>query len=162
VANPAELSSERAAACERITAAARAHPVLVAGSRRRFCTELLRATGGRVFGKVGAEGVYTLGVIGAGVGMACKIDDGNERAVYRVVIDVLSRRGLLSATEVEALSFWASPIRRNWDGLEVGRTEVVGGGVVGGGVVEPPASSRLSADRAPGRSGEDDGAPATT
>lgn len=122
--NPDDLDDERARACSRLTDAARAHPILVAGSSDRFCTDLLEATGGRVFGKIGAEGVYTLGVIGEGVGFAGKVDDGNARGLYALMIDLLRRRDLITARELAALDLWASTVVRNWDGLEVGHLEI--------------------------------------
>ena len=45
VANPDGLSTQRAAACRRMTAAVGAWPELVAGTRKRLCTDLARATG---------------------------------------------------------------------------------------------------------------------
>lgn len=122
--NPHDLAAERASACGRLTSAARAHPVLVAGSADRFCTDLLAATDGRVFGKIGAEGVYTFGVVGEGVGFAGKVDDGNARGLYAVMIDLLSRRDLITTSEQAALDRWGTTIVRNWDGLEVGHLEI--------------------------------------
>lgn len=122
--NPDDLAPARAEACRRITAAARAHPQLVAGHHERFCTDLIRATDGRVFGKIGAEGVYSFGIVGGDLGFACKIDDGAARGLYPLVIDVLRRHELISADEVEALDFWGTPILRNWSGLEIGHVVV--------------------------------------
>lgn len=124
LANPDSLGRERAAACRQITDAAAAHPALVAGTHERFCTDLISATNGRVFGKIGAEGVYALGVIGEDVGFACKVDDGAYRGFYALIIDVLKRHDLITDDEASALDFWGSPIRRNWDGLDVGRFEL--------------------------------------
>ncbi len=125
ITNPAEFETARANACRRMTDAAAAHPELVAGSHERFCTDLIRVTEGRVFGKFGAEGIFSLGVVGSDVGFACKIDDGAERGFHAIVLHVLRRHDLISDAEVAALDCWGSPVLRNWDGLEVGRTEVV-------------------------------------
>lgn len=125
VANPGGLEAPRRAACERLVAAVRAHPELVAGSRRRFCTDLLRATGGRVFPKVGAEGVYAVGVPAdagplGGVGLAVKMDDGGARGLHALVVALLRRLEIVTDTEVAALSAWRSPVLRNWAGTAVG------------------------------------------
>jgi len=122
--NPEALAPDRAAACRRLTDAARRHPDLVAGTHERFCTDLLAATDGRVFGKIGAEGVYTFGVVGEGVGFAGKVDDGNARALYPLMIDLLRRRKLITETEVTALDRWATTVVRNWDGIDVGHIEL--------------------------------------
>ncbi len=122
--NPQGLAQERADACRRLTNAARSHPNLVAGTHERFCTDLIAATDGRVFGKIGAEGVYTFGVVGEGIGFAGKADDGNARGLYALMLDLLRRRALISAKEIRALDRWASTVVRNWDGLEVGHIEI--------------------------------------
>ncbi len=124
VANPQALSVARAAACGRLTDAARHHPGLVAGSHERFCTDLIAVTDGRVFGKIGAEGVYTFGVVGADVGFAGKVDDGNARPLYPLMIGLLRRRELITSSEAAALDRWGSTVVRNWDGLDVGHIEL--------------------------------------
>jgi L-asparaginase II len=124
VTHPQSLTAERAAACRRLTDAARHHPDLVAGSYERFCTDLMTATKGRVFGKIGAEGVYTFGVVGEGVGFAGKSDDGNARPLYPLMIDLLRRRELITSSEAAVLDRWGSTVVRNWDGLEVGHIEL--------------------------------------
>ncbi|MEM7287925.1 MAG: asparaginase [Actinomycetota bacterium] len=126
VANPGDLPDDVAAAARRITAAAAAHPELVGGtSTRRFDTHALRASGGRLFAKGGAEAVQTVGVIDAGVGFAAKIDDGSTRALHALTLSVLDRHGLLADHEREALASWADPVRRNAAGIEIGRLEIV-------------------------------------
>jgi L-asparaginase II len=123
VANPSGLASERRAACERMTAAAERHPVMIAGSHKRLCTDLARVAGRRIFPKIGGEAVYLVGVRGGDRGLAVKIDDGGSRALNAVVPELLRRFGFLSADEHEALAAWRAPLR-NWAGLEVGRVEV--------------------------------------
>ena len=123
--SPEELPHGRADAARRIVAAARLNPVLVGGSVERFCTDLLKATDGRVFPKVGAEGCYTFGVVDERVGFACKIDDGTRRAIYPLVVHVLQKHGLISDAEATALAGWTEPVRRNWAGDQVGLVEVV-------------------------------------
>lgn len=124
LANPEMLAPERAEACRRLTNAARSHPDLVAGTHERFCTDLIAVTNGRVFGKIGAEGVYTFGIVGEGIGFAGKVDDGNARGLYALMIDLLQRRDLLSSQEVCALDRWGSTIVLNGDGLDVGHLEI--------------------------------------
>ena len=124
VANPARLRPERAAACRRITAAAAAHPELIGGTVNRLDTDLVAATNGRVFAKGGAEGVFAIGIVDADVGLAVKIDDGNHRGYTRLVVELLVALGHVDAAEAEALSSWTDPTRRNWDGLDIGRTVI--------------------------------------
>lgn len=100
LANPIGVADVRATACRTILDAVGREPVALAGERR-FCTALARAFPGRVFPKNGAEGVYAVALApdparqrwpGA-IGLAVKIDDGNERGYQPVVIDALRRLG---------------------------------------------------------------------
>lgn len=124
VANPGGLDARRAEACLRMQSAVAAHPDLIAGKHKRLCTDLARVTGGRVFPKIGAEGVYVLGVVGADRGLAVKVDDGNARGMHALVIELLERAGFLSEEEAKALEPWRGKVLRNWAGLEIGTTEV--------------------------------------
>lgn len=125
VANPEGLAPARRNACLRMTNAAARHPELLGASTQSLCTDLLRASGGRLFPKLGAEAVYVVGIRGAGLGLAVKIDDGAYRAMEAVVIDVLQRTGHLAPSELDALDPWRAGPVRNWSGLAVGRLEVV-------------------------------------
>jgi L-asparaginase II len=124
VANPDGLAEPRRRACERMTAAAAAWPELIAGTRGRLCTDLIRASKGRLFPKVGSEAVYVIGVRGADRGIAIKVDDGASRGYQAFVIALLQRFGWLSASEADALSSWRAGPLHNWAGVEVGRVEV--------------------------------------
>lgn len=126
MANPELLAEHHAAAAHRITGAAAAHPQLVGGtSTRRFDTHALQASNGRLFAKGGAEAVQTIGIVGAGVGFAAKIDDGANRALPALALSVLHRHGLLTDHERATLASWTDPARYNAAGLEIGRLEVV-------------------------------------
>jgi L-asparaginase II len=123
LANPAELAPARRAAAERLTRVAGAHPVLVAGSARWLDTDLLRASGGRLFAKYGAEAVQAVGVVGGGRGFALKIDDGGLRALQAFVPAILERLGLLETSELAALAHWREQRLVNFAGLDVGQIE---------------------------------------
>lgn len=125
VTNPADLSPVRAAACWRLTDAARQHPQLVGGSHKRIDSDILAATDGRLFPKIGVEAVEVVGAVGSGLGLAIKIDDGNERGFHALLIALLRHFDLLSDSETTLLDQWGSLVRRNWDGLEIGRTDIV-------------------------------------
>ncbi len=126
VANPetAGLDDHRRNACKRFTDAAAQFPELVAGSTNRICSDLLKVSKGRLFAKIGAEGVYLIGVVGCDRGLAIKIDDGNDRAFTPLIARLLQRFDLIEDSEVEALGKWASDVITNWDGLVVGRVEL--------------------------------------
>jgi len=96
-----------------------AFPEMVAGTGR-LCTDLIRRGAGRLFAKVGAEGVYCVGVPGAELGIAVKVEDGSRRAVGPAVIETLRQMDLLSEDDVGALSRHATPELRNTCGDVVG------------------------------------------
>ena len=104
--NPEQLIGERAAAARLITAAMGAHPEMIAG-HGHFCTELMKATQGRIIGKLGADGVYCCAPVGGGIALALKMEDGNVQALAPVMISALTQLELLKPEEQQALSSFA-------------------------------------------------------
>ena len=96
------------------------HPAMVAGEGR-ICTELTRQAAGRLFAKVGAEGVYCVGVPGAELGIALKVEDGAARAVAPAVLGVLRELDLISEDDFGALHSHAFPDVLNTRGEVVGQ-----------------------------------------
>lgn len=118
--NGVRAAGRHGQACRRILDAVAQHPYFLAGSGR-FDTRLIEVTNGRIIGKMGAEGVFALTVPSEGIGLAVKIEDGAQRALYPVVAEALSQLGLLQAAEAEALEPFRHPEIRNWQGTVVGR-----------------------------------------
>lgn len=106
-------------ALKRIVAAMVHYPEMVGGTDV-FDTDLMRAYQGRVVAKVGAEGVYGIGIREKGIGIAIKIEDGNPRALPPVALAVLEKLGFLGEQEKETLKQYRSPLVKN------NRQEVVG------------------------------------
>ncbi len=125
VANPEGLGEARRQACLRMTRAAERFPELIGGSTKSLCTDLLRASQGMLFPKLGTEAVYVVGIRGAQRGFAVKIDDGAYRAMNALVIDRLARAGHLSPSAVAQLGEWSAGPVKNWAGIDVGRLEVL-------------------------------------
>jgi L-asparaginase II len=75
-----------------------------------------------VFCKVGAEGVYCAALPERGLGVAIKIDDGNNARGCEVVMAALLQ-SLVQRNEADAavLQPLADVPLRNWNGIEVGR-----------------------------------------
>jgi L-asparaginase II len=117
------LDRERSQALLKLRDAMGGYPEWVAGPGR-FTTELIRATGGRILGKEGAEGVYALANRGPMPwGAALKIADGSERARDTIVLALLEELGALSFGERRALeSQFLRPVQ-NHRGMEVGSIE---------------------------------------
>ncbi len=126
VANPDGLPPLRKAACERMTSAVAQFPHLIAGNHNRICTDIARVTKGRLFPKIGGEAVYAIGVRGSDRALAIKIDDGGSRALNALIVHLLGRFGFATQVECAALASWEEKRLKNWAGLEIGRTRVVG------------------------------------
>ncbi|HLS48152.1 MAG TPA: asparaginase [Gemmatimonadales bacterium] len=80
------LSDEPAAV--RLRGAITGQPHLIAGTGR-YCTELMTAWPGGIIAKVGAEGVYSAALLGSGLGIALKIEDGDMRSAPVALAGVL-------------------------------------------------------------------------
>lgn len=117
-ANATGAGSARDRAMHRLTRAMAAHPDLVAGEGRA-CTELMRAMGGRVAVKTGAEAVFVAILPDQGLGIALKIEDGAERASEAVIAALLVAAGALDPNHPAAQRRLA-PVQRNWRGLTTG------------------------------------------
>ncbi len=100
-------------ACRRIVAAMIQFPEMIGGSKERLDTELIRAGKGRLISKIGAEGVYTVGVLPdpdwpEGLGLALKVDDGDDRrARPPAVIEALKQLNVLNDDDLATLSEYA-------------------------------------------------------
>jgi len=108
-------------ACKLILEALKAHPEMVAGSKR-YCTDLRAVTGGRIIGKTGADGVYCLAIPEKGWGICIKIDDGRMGPQYNVAQEVLESLGLLTGEESEKLRGHLICENRNYAGNVTGQT----------------------------------------
>lgn len=84
------LSSGRADAARRLFAACMAQPFLVAGTEMGD-TVMMGKAPGRIFVKMGAEGVYCAALPELGLGMALKCDDGAGRGAEAMIAAVLAR-----------------------------------------------------------------------
>jgi L-asparaginase II len=112
-----------AQAARRLRGAVAAAPFFVGGSDR-FDTLVMQRLGRRVFCKVGAEGVYCAALPDRGLGVAIKMDDGNNARAVEVVMAAVIE-SLLPLDEAERVfmrGFSDLPLV-NWNGIEVGRLQ---------------------------------------
>jgi L-asparaginase II len=89
---------------ERVLAAMRAEPYLVAG-RDRVCTAVMESAPG-VAVKTGAEGMMCAALPDRGLGLALKVEDGAARAADLAVVHALA---LLEAVDPEAMPRFSRP-----------------------------------------------------
>jgi L-asparaginase II len=126
VSPPPNIAADVRNACKRIIDAMINFPVMIGGTKDRLDTELIRAGAGRLISKIGAEGVYTIGVLPSpawpeGVGFALKVEDGDDRrARPPAVIDALRQLGVFSESDLQSLSSYSPAIITNRRGDRVG------------------------------------------
>jgi L-asparaginase II len=128
--NPPGEDPVLSGAIHRIVAAMIKHPEMVGGTKGRFDTELLRAAHGKLVCKIGAEAVYSVGVLPCerfprGVGIAFKMEDGSYRGLGPTVVETLSQLRVLTDDEVAGLATYHRPIIENRRGLDVGDVRAV-------------------------------------
>lgn len=115
----ATFDSRTRDACRRITEAMLSHPEMVGGSHERLDTELMHTGRGTLISKVGAEGVYTIGVLPSpaypqGFGLALKIEDGEDRRARPVaVLEALRQLQVLDGEMRRELASYTSFDVRN-------------------------------------------------
>ncbi len=125
LANPDDREPKVKDACNRIFQAMNNSPEMVAGTNG-FCSELIKHTHGKLVGKLGAEGVYCIGIKGLNIGLAIKIEDGNySRALNPAVMRCLEDLNILTEEEIEALNQFREPEYTNGVGMTVGKVSPV-------------------------------------
>ncbi len=114
------LGAGHAAAAKRLRGAVARHPFMVAGTGR-FDSLVMERLGERVFCKVGAEGVFCAAFPERGLGVAIKIDDGNNaRAAEVAMAAVVEAFVKLDDGEASFMRGLSDVTLRNWNGIEVG------------------------------------------
>lgn len=91
-ADPSALAPKRQHACEVLFRSVVSHPFMVAGTQR-YCTDMMKTLGDRVFLKVGAEGVYIAAIPDLKLAVALKCEDGAARGAESVMTALLEHVG---------------------------------------------------------------------
>lgn len=123
---PQSFDDETREACRRIVSAFMSYPEMIGGTKR-LDTLIMQSLRGKIISKIGAEGVYSAGVLPSpkwkkGLGIALKIEDGDDkRARAVVIIEVLRQLGILDETTDEKLREYSPIILKNRRGDAVGK-----------------------------------------
>lgn len=112
LADPKKLDAGLAEAVRTLNAAVAAYPLFIGGSDS-FSSKVVAESEGRVFAKLGAEGVYGAWIPQAGLGLSLKCEDGAARAAEVAMAAVLGELGF-------PLGFH-SPLVKRWTGEVVGQ-----------------------------------------
>lgn len=114
---------ERRAAVTRVLKAMEAYPDHLQG-KDEATSRIVRATGGRVLLKSGAEGFVLAFLRDEGLGVAVKIADGATRGKMGVLVRTLAHLGAVPADQAEALLEAVEPPILDSNGHPVGRVDV--------------------------------------
>ena len=121
VATGVGLREGHARAARRLRQAVARAPHMVAGTGR-LDTRVMQLLGERVFCKVGAEGMYCAALPTLGLGVAIKMDDGNNARACEVVMAAVVLALLpLDDSERGFMQRLAAPVLKNWNGIKVGQ-----------------------------------------
>jgi len=112
ISDPSKLERDLGESVRTLNGAIGAQPTFMGGTES-FCSQVVAETEGRVFAKVGAEGVYGAWIPQSGMGLAMKCEDGGSRATEVAMASVLRELG-------HPLNFF-SPLARRWTGEIVGQ-----------------------------------------
>ncbi|HET9493101.1 MAG TPA: asparaginase [Chloroflexia bacterium] len=117
-AQPDAWPEPRRSALRRIAAAMVEHPEMVAARRGRIDTDIMRAAGGTLIAKAGAEGIYCVAQLATdaspAIGFAMKLLDGDPmgRARNPAVVEGLRQAGLLDEEALGKLEkYWMEEVR---------------------------------------------------
>ncbi len=116
-----DARAELAGSMARVRDAMLAHPELVAGSRDRIDTSIMKALPGRVVSKGGMEALRGVAILpgprargqsAAASGMAIKIEDGDgyDRGTWAASIEALAQAGVLDGQALRVLGRYHVPI----------------------------------------------------
>lgn len=125
ISPPDEFPRDVRDACKRLVGAMSKFPELIGGVER-LDTMLMQAASGKIISKVGADGVWLAAILPgqqwpAGLAIALKIDDGDDRRGRPVVaVELLKRFGAIGPDDLREIS---PMLVKNRRGDIVGRVE---------------------------------------
>ncbi len=99
------------------------YPEMIAG-KKRYCTDLMRLSEGKLIGKTGADGVYSIGIRQLNYGICIKVDDGKMGPQYNIAQSVIEQLGILSDNANKLLRHYVHFENKNFGGLVTGETTV--------------------------------------
>lgn len=118
--NPVQFSEKRQKAIHTIVEAVTSYPFMIAG-KERYCTDLMNLCGKRIFGKTGADGIFSIGFIEEKLGCCIKIDDGLMGPQYAVAQKLIELSGIFNENQLQSLNYYADQPIKNWNKIETGK-----------------------------------------
>ncbi len=121
--HPIQFSETIQKACKLMTDAIIQYPDMIAG-KNRYCTDLMALSEGKLVGKTGADGVYSIGIIEQALGICIQVDDGKMGPQYNIAQAIVEQLNILSPKSIEILKNHKEHINKNFGGLVTGVTKV--------------------------------------
>lgn len=119
LADPSRLSSSDQYAANTLFDAMLAHPEMLSGTGG-FCSALTGVNNSPIIGKIGAEGIYCVGIREKGIGIAMKMEAGNMAMLTPAVMEILRQLEYVDQTSFEALAHYHTRNSLNDVGTVVG------------------------------------------
>jgi len=94
---------------------------MIAGEKR-YCTDLMRQSKGKLIGKTGADGVYSIGINDLSLGICIKVDDGKMGPQYNIAQAVIEQLHVLSDDANSSLRNYVEQENKNFGGMLTGET----------------------------------------
>lgn len=123
LSKPEVLGEKRGKVVKRLTDAMTAYPDMVGGTDR-FCTDLMKVCGDRLFAKSGAAAYYAIGLKDKGIGMSFKVEDAAKGIEFAMVLEVLSQLNIITTAEFKQLEKYYIMQDKNHKGELVGYTKM--------------------------------------
>jgi L-asparaginase II len=121
--NPVGFDENIVMACHKMVDAIIKYPEMIAG-KKRYCSDLMRFSEGKLIGKTGADGVYSIGIRGLNYGICVKVDDGKMGPQYNIAQSIVEQLNILSEESNATLRHYVKHENRNFGGLVTGETKV--------------------------------------
>ncbi|MDC0194880.1 asparaginase [Alphaproteobacteria bacterium] len=91
------------------------------GGLKKYDSQLMRITNGRIFAKGGAEGVILFIDKDKKIGGIIKVSDGNNRALPSSANEIFKKLNILNKNELKELSKWTNEIISNHANQKIGK-----------------------------------------
>lgn len=118
------IPSNEIQAAHRVVKAVTEFPQMVAGTKR-YCTDIMTVTKGRIVGKTGADGIYCLAIPDKKWGISIKVDDGKMGPQYQIAQALLLHLDLLTQEEIKQLDPYRECDLFNFAGNAASHTQTV-------------------------------------
>jgi len=119
LADPSRLAISYQKAAHTLFDAMLAHPEMLSGTGG-FCSALTAVQQQPIIGKIGAEGIYAVGIREKGIGIAIKMEAGNMAMLAPVVMEVLQHLNYLEEKSYQQLAHYHTQNNVNDVGTIVG------------------------------------------